>query len=76
MDGQGRVLGNIFVERLWRPVKVEQVYVRGYQAVAEARSGLGRCFASYNHERLHQALGYRASAEVYGIASGPSCQQP
>jgi len=72
MDGQGRVFDNIFVERLWRTVKVEQVYLRDYQTVAEARSGLGRYFAFYNHERLHQALGYRTPAEVYGVAAGPA----
>ena len=72
MDGQGRVFDNIFVERLWRTVKVEEVYLRDYQTVAEARSGLGRYFAFYNHERLHQALGYRTPAEVYGKAAGPT----
>jgi len=71
MAGQGRVFDNIFVERLWRTVKVEEVYLRDYQTVAEAKSGLGRYFAFYNHERLHQALGYRTPAEVYGIAAGP-----
>jgi len=72
MDGQGRVFDNIFVERLWRTVKVEEVYLRDYQTVAEVRSGLGRYLAFYNHERLHQALGYRTPAEVYGIAAGPA----
>ena len=72
MDGQGRVFDNIFVERLWRTVKVEEVYLRDYQAVAEARSSLGRYFAFYNYERLHQALGYRTPAEVYGVAAGPA----
>ena len=72
MDGQGRVFDNIFVERLWRTVKVEEVYLRDYQTVSEARSSLGRYFAFYNHERLHQALGYRTPAEVYGIAAGPA----
>jgi len=72
MDGQGRVFDNIFVERLWRTVKVEEVYLRDYQTVAEARSGLGRYFAFYNYDRLHQALGYRTPAEVYGVAAGPA----
>jgi len=71
MDGRGRVFDNIFVERLWRTVKVEEVYLRDYQTVAEARLSLGRYFAFYNHERLHQALGYRTPAEVYGVAAGP-----
>ena len=71
MDGQGRVFDNIFVERLWRTVKVEEVYLRDYQTVAEAILSLDRYFAFYNQERLHQALGYRTPAEVYGVAIGP-----
>jgi putative transposase len=70
MDGRGRVFDNIFVERLWRTVKVEEVYVRDYQTVAEAVLSLGRYFTFYNHERLHEALGYRTPAEVYGVAAG------
>jgi putative transposase len=69
MDGKGRVFDNIFVER-WRTVKVEEVYLRDYQTVAEARYGLGRYFEFYNNRRFHQALGYRAPAEVYGVAVG------
>jgi len=64
------VFDNIFVERLWRTVKVEEVYLRDYQTVAEATWSLGRYFEFYNHERLHQALGYRTPAEVYGVAVG------
>lgn len=71
MDGKGRVFDNIFVERLWRTVKVEEVYMRDYQTVAEGRYYLGRYFDFYNNERLHQALGYRSPAEVYGVAVGP-----
>jgi putative transposase len=70
MDGKGRVFDNIFVERLWRTVKVEEVYLRDYQTVAEARYGLGRYFEFYNNQRFHQALGYRTPAEVYGVAVG------
>ncbi len=70
MDGKGRVFDNIFVERLWRTVKVEEVYLRDYQTVAEARYNLGRYFKFYNNQRLHQALGYRTPAEVYGAAVG------
>jgi putative transposase len=70
MDGKGRVFDNIFIERLWRTVKVEEVYMRDYQTVAEARYFLGRYFDFYNNERLHQALGYRTPAEVYGVAVG------
>ena len=68
---KGRVFDNIFVERLWRTVKVEEVYMRDYQTVAEGRYYLGRYFDFYNNERLHQALGYRSPAEVYGVAVGP-----
>jgi putative transposase len=70
MDGKGRVFDNIFIERLWRTVKVEEVYLRDYQTVAEAAYRLGRYFEFYNNQRLHQALGYRTPAEVYGVAVG------
>jgi putative transposase len=65
MDGRGRALDNVFVERLWRTVKYEEVYLRDYQTVWEARHGLARYFVFYNEERLHQALGYRPPAAVY-----------
>ena len=71
MDGKGRVFDNIFSERLWRTVKVEEVYLRDYQTVAEARYNLNRYFELYNNQRLHQALGYRTPVEVYGVAVGP-----
>jgi len=70
MDGKGRVFDNIFSERLWRTVKVEEVYLRDYQTVTEARYYLSRYFGLYNNQRLHQALGYRTPAEVYGVAVG------
>jgi putative transposase len=65
MDGRGRCLDNVFVERLWRAVKYEDVYLRRYETVAELSQGLRRYFAFYNGERVHQALGYRTPAEVY-----------
>ncbi len=65
MDGRGRALDNVFVERLWRSVKYEDIYIRGYEAVPELHRGLGRYFAFYNNERLHQSLEYRAPAAVY-----------
>ena len=65
MDGRGRALDNVFVERLWRAVKYEDIYIRGYDEVSELRRGLTRYFAFYNHARLHQALGYRTPAAVY-----------
>lgn len=68
-DGRGRALDNAFIERLWRSVKWEEVYLKEYRPVAEAISGLDRYFRFYNHERLHQALGYQTPAQVYGVAS-------
>jgi putative transposase len=65
MDGRGRALDNVFVERLWRSVKYEEVYLRDYQSVWDARQSLTRYFHFYNRERLHQALGYRTPAAVY-----------
>lgn len=65
MDGRGRALDNIFVERLWRTVKYEYVYLQDIQTVGEARSGLREFFDFYNHERFHQSLDYRTPAQVY-----------
>jgi len=65
MDGRGRVFDNIFVERLWRTVKQEEVYLKDYQSVLEAVNSLRRFFLLYNEIRLHQALDYRTPAEVY-----------
>jgi putative transposase len=66
MDGRGRCLDNVFVERLWRSVKYEDIYLHGYEAVAALLQGLVRYFGYYNEERLHQSLEYRTPAEVYG----------
>jgi putative transposase len=65
MDGRGRALDNVFVERLWRSVKYEEVYLRDYQSVWDARQSLARYFGFYNEVRLHQAPGYRTPAAVY-----------
>ena len=65
MDGRGRCLDNVFVERLWRTVKYEDVFLRGYESVPERERGLRAYFACYNEVRLHQSLGYRPPAEVY-----------
>jgi putative transposase len=65
MDGRGRCLDNVFVERLWRSVKYEDVYIRGYETVAELERGLAAYFRFYNHERPHQSLDYRTPAEVH-----------
>ena len=65
MDGRGRALDNVFVERLWRAVKYEDIYIRGYETVAGLLGGLIQYFVFYNQERLHQSLGYETPAEVY-----------
>ena len=65
MDGRGRALDNVFVERLWRSLKDEEVYLKDYRNVAELVSGLTSWFRFYNHERPHQSLKYRTPAEVY-----------
>jgi putative transposase len=65
MDGRGRCLDNVFVERLWRSVKYEEVYLHRYEGVPELQRGLGRYFPFYNEERLHQSLEYRTPASVY-----------
>ena len=64
-DGRGRALDNIFVERLWRSVKYEEVYLKDYQTVPEAVSNLRAYFTFYNQERLHQALDYQTPMQVY-----------
>jgi putative transposase len=66
MVGKGRVFDNIFVERLWRTVKYEEVYLGDYAAGPEATKGLTRYFDFYNHRRPHQSLGYKTPGEVYG----------
>ena len=65
MDGRGRVFDNIFVERLWRTVKYEDIYIKGYETVPEVKQGLTEYFRLYNNERLHQALQYKTPREVY-----------
>ena len=65
MDGRGRVFDNIFVERLWRSVKSEEVYRKDYRSVPEAIHGLWRYFEFYNRERLHQSLNYQTPATAY-----------
>ena len=72
MDGSGRCFDNIFVERLWRSVKHEDIYLHDYETVGEVRAGLGRYFPIYNDERLHQSLDYQTPGQVYlqGFAGG------
>jgi putative transposase len=65
MDGKGRWMDNVFIERLWRSVKYEEVYLKAYGSMAEARQGLRTYFEFYNSHRRHQSLGRRTPAEVY-----------
>ncbi len=65
MDGRGRALDNIFVERLWRSVKYEEVYLKDYSDAPDAMTGLGGYFEFYNRERLHQSLAYKRPEAVY-----------
>lgn len=65
MDGKGRCLDNIFIERLWRTVKQEDIYIRYYESVAECRTGLTKYFDKYNNYRPHQSLDGKTPAEVY-----------
>ena len=65
MDGRGRVFDNIFVERLWRSVKYEEVYVKDYTSVADCKNNLLQYLHEYNEERLHESLNYHTPAEIY-----------
>src|ERR1700681_728828 len=65
MDGKGRYMDNIFVERLWRSLKYEEVYLNAYASVAEAKAGIGSWLSFYNEERQHQSLGYRTPRQAY-----------
>jgi len=71
MDGRGRVYDNIFVERLWRSLKYEEVYLKEYATVREARLSIGNYFRFYNFERLHQALGYKTPYQLYAGTRTP-----
>ncbi len=65
MDSVGSYMDNVFVERLWRSVKYEEVYLKAYESVAEARAGIGAYLRFYNSERPHQTLDYRTPAQVF-----------
>ena len=73
MDGRGRCMDNVFVERLWRSIKYEEVYLKAYQNGTEARKGIGAYLAFYNQERPHQALGYRSPGQVFHAVSPQRC---
>ena len=65
MDGRGRAMDNIFTERLWRSVKYEEVYLKDYATVLEAKENIGNYFKFYNYERIHQSNNYKTPAEIY-----------
>lgn len=65
MDGKGRAFDNIFVERLWRTVKYEEVYCKAYESYEEAKKNLNDYFRFYNESRIHQSLGYKTPREIY-----------
>ena len=65
MDGRGRFLDNIFIERLWRSLKYEEIYLKNHDTVPQRYDGVGHYFRFYNEERPHQALGNRSPQEVY-----------
>jgi len=69
MDGKGRFLDNIFIERLWRSLKYEEVFIKAYTTVMEARLGIGAWLRFYNDERKHQALDYRTPREIFAATS-------
>jgi putative transposase len=67
MDGKGRALDNVFVERLWRSLKYENVYLNDYESIPEVKDGLRCYFDFYNNVRLHQSLKYQTPASVYKV---------
>jgi putative transposase len=74
MDGRGRAIDNVFIERLWRSVKYEEVYLKDYANGWDAEASLAAYFRLYDDERIHQALGYRTPLEIYrdrGSSGGP-----
>lgn len=70
MDGKGRFMDNIFIERLWRSIKYEEVFLKAYATAIEARNGIGLYLSHYNTERPHQALDYRTPREVFEAGAG------
>jgi len=72
-DGRGRALDNVFVGRLWRTVKYEEIYLKSYGGGREAEESLGAYFCFYGYERPHQTLGYRTPREVYGAGTVAGC---
>ncbi len=72
MDAKGRFMDNVFVERLWRSLTYEDVYLRAYETVAQARAGIGKCIGVYNDRRCHQALNYRTPLAFFEAGRQPA----
>jgi putative transposase len=73
MDGRGRWMDNVFIERVWRSLKYEEVDLKGYADGSEAKAGIGGYFAFYNERRRHQAHGYRAPMAVWREGAAQAC---
>ncbi|MGH8337549.1 MAG: transposase, partial [Gammaproteobacteria bacterium] len=71
MDGRGRWMDNVFIERVWRSLKYEDVYLKGYADGREAKAGIAAYFTFYNEQRLHQALAYRTPTDVWREGAAP-----
>jgi putative transposase len=76
MDGKGRVTDNIFIERLWRSLKYERIYIKGYATPADLRAEIDGYFLFYNHNRLHQSHGYRTPEDLYDGKDQPLAASP
>jgi putative transposase len=76
LDGKGRVIDNIFIERFWRTLKYQEVYLHEYRTVSKARQSLWNYFLFYNMERRHHSLSYRKPSEVYfrGLKASPQVE--
>lgn len=74
MDGKGRWIDNVFVERVWRSLKYEEVYLKAYDSTAEARAGIAAWIEFYNYERPHQSLGYKTPWDVYSSNTAPAAE--
>ena len=75
MDGKGRWVDNVFIERLWRSLKYEEVYLKAYESAAEAREGIGKWIRYYNTRRRHQGLGQRTPDEVFAGHPSPDAMK-
>jgi len=75
MDGKGRWIDNVFVERVWRSLKYEEVYLKAYDSTAEARAGIAAWIEFYNYERPHQSLGYKTPWAVYSSNTAPAAEE-